>query len=215
VRYFSELGISNGYLKYQSWINDLTERGSNYNEIYKECVIPSPNWMIHREDLDRAGAFDFDLYPEDYDLTFRFYEQGYVCIPSDKVLHLWRDYGERTSRTDDRYSMEAMLDMKLLYFLKLDYDNSRPLAVWGAGKKGKQIARALLKEGIPFYWICDNPKKIGREIYGKTLMPFESMKDLDNNQSIISVANANDQAEIRNYLDSVKMRPMKDYFFFC
>lgn len=215
VKYFSEQGISDGYSKYETWINGLTKTGGNYTEIYKECVIPSPSWMIHREDLDRAGAFNSDIYPEDYDLTFRFYEHEYTCIPSDKVLHLWRDYGDRTSRTDERYSMERMLDIKLIYFLKLDYNKTRPLTIWGAGKKGKRIARTLLKDHIPFFWICDNPKKIGRDIYGKTLLPFEYLKELDNSQSIITVANANDQAEIRNYLESAKLRSMTDYFFFC
>ena len=36
VRYFSERGISNGYKRYEHWLNQLTETGSNYSEIYKE-----------------------------------------------------------------------------------------------------------------------------------------------------------------------------------
>jgi len=45
VRYFSQTGISNGYARYEKWINGLTAKGNNYSEIYKECVIPSPSWM--------------------------------------------------------------------------------------------------------------------------------------------------------------------------
>ena len=41
VTYFSERGISNGYERYEQWLNQLTETGTNYSEIYKECVIPS------------------------------------------------------------------------------------------------------------------------------------------------------------------------------
>ncbi|MBT8287851.1 MAG: glycosyltransferase, partial [Bacteroidia bacterium] len=57
VQYFGDDGISEGYSKYEHWLNKLTERGSNYTEIYKECVIPSPCWMVYREDLERCGAF--------------------------------------------------------------------------------------------------------------------------------------------------------------
>ena len=51
VRYFSERGISNGYERYEHWLNGLTVKGTNFSEIYKECVIPSPCWMVHRLSL--------------------------------------------------------------------------------------------------------------------------------------------------------------------
>jgi len=54
----------------------LTAKGNNFQEIYKECVIPSPCWMIYRTDMDKCQAFLPNRYPEDYDLCFRFYENG-------------------------------------------------------------------------------------------------------------------------------------------
>src|SRR5690606_36913666 len=50
VSYFSEEGIGDGYKSYEAWLNTLTQTGSNYSEIYKECVIPSPCWMVHKDD---------------------------------------------------------------------------------------------------------------------------------------------------------------------
>lgn len=99
VKYFSSNGINDGYAKYETWLNNLTKKGNNFSEIYKECVIPSPCWMVHREDLIACSAFEPTNYPEDYDLTFRFFKQGFKCIPCDTVLHEWRDYSTRTSRT--------------------------------------------------------------------------------------------------------------------
>ena len=87
VNYFSEGGIKDGYKSYETWLNTLTKNGANYSEIYKECVIPSPCWMVHRADLIACDAFDTNIYPEDYDLAFRFYKHGYTCIPCDDVLH--------------------------------------------------------------------------------------------------------------------------------
>lgn len=215
VKYFSDEGISEGYEKYQTWLNALTGKGDNYSEIYKECVIPSPNWMIHRSDLVACGAFEHDRYPEDYDLTFRFYEKGYSCIPCNEVLHYWRDYATRTSRTHEHYAQNYFLDIKLHYFLKLDHDPNRPLVIWGAGFKGKTIAQKLTENKIPFHWICDNPKKIGKKIYGQELLPFEHLEHIKNAQSIITVANEDAQREIRSFLSSRQMRPMSDYYFFC
>lgn len=215
VKYFSDRGISDGYSKYEQWLNKLTETGTNYSEIYKECVIPSPCWMTYREDLIVCEAFTPNRYPEDYDLTFRFYKYGLKCIPCDQLLHHWRDYDTRTSRTHEHYAQNYFLDIKLHYFLELDYDNSRPLSIWGAGFKGKSIAKSLVDKGIPFHWICDNPKKINKHIYNQSLKAFNHLSTLRNPQSIITVANAKAQEDIRAYLHQQGMESMIDYFFFC
>ncbi|MAU72795.1 MAG: glycosyl transferase family 2 [Pseudozobellia sp.] len=215
VKYFSHRGISNGYERYEQWLNHLTSKGSNYTEIYKECVIPSPCWMTYRDDLNACQAFEPDRYPEDYDLTFRFYQNGLSCIPCDTVLHHWRDYDTRTSRTSEHYAQNYFLNIKLFYFLKIDRKPNRVLTVWGAGKKGKEIARGLKKSGIDFFWLCDNPKKIGKKIYGIKMHHFSLLKELTLPQSIITVANEESQTVIRDYLTRLGYLPMKDFFFFC
>ena len=110
-------------------------------------------------------------------------------MPSHQLLHFWRDYPTRTSRTHEHYAQNYFLDIKLHYFLKLDYDKKRSLTVWGAGFKGKTIAKGLIEKDIPFHWICNNPKKIGKSIYGKTLETFEAIVNLNRPQTIVTVAN--------------------------
>ncbi|MBU2946732.1 glycosyltransferase family 2 protein [Zobellia uliginosa] len=215
VRYFSHRGISNGYERYEKWLNHLTETGDNYSEIYKECVIPSPCWMVFREDLDKCNGFTPNIYPEDYDLAFRFYENHIKCIPSSELLHLWRDYDTRTSRTSEHYAENYFLDIKLRYFLKLNRNTNRPLTVWGAGAKGKEIAKRLRELDIDFYWVCDNPKKIGKHIYGMEMLHFNKLNSLANPQSIITVANAEAQVHIKKFLSGLNQKSMEDYFFFC
>ncbi|WP_396638063.1 glycosyltransferase [Maribacter sp. R77961] len=215
VKYFSKKGISNGYQRYEKWLNALTLKGTNYSELYKECVIPSPCWMVHKSDLELCGAFEPNEYPEDYDLAFRFYEHGLKIIPSEHVLLKWRDYDHRTSRTSAHYAHNYFLDIKLRYFIKLHLNRDGNLVVWGAGNKGKRIATILIDRKIPFHWICNNPKKIGREIYGKILLPINSLENIPNTQSIITVANEEEQQHIHNYFDKCGKISMKDYFFFC
>jgi len=215
VQYFSDRGISNGYARYEDWLNGLTLNGNNYSEIYKECVIPSPCWMVFREDLQACGAFIPNRYPEDYDLTFRFYEKELQCIPCNHILHLWRDYDSRTSRTSEHYAQNYFLDIKLHYFLQLDHTKERPLTIWGAGNKGKEIAKGLLKRNMDFYWLCDNPNKIGKSIYGKKMSHYSTLERLKNPQSIITVANAEAQQMIRNYFLELDQHQGSDYFFFC
>ena len=215
VKYFRQDGLSDGFARYERWLNKLTKTGSNYSEIYKECVIPSPCWMLHRDDFEACDGFNPNRYPEDYDLAFRFYKASYTCIPCNEVLLHWRDYSTRTSRTHQHYAENSFLDLKVLYFLELNYDASRPLAIWGAGTKGKTLAKILLKENIPFQWICDNPKKIGKHIYEQKLLNFDYLSQLNHPQSIVTVANEDAQTEITAYFKTQNMQSMIDYFFFC
>lgn len=215
VKYFSEEGIGDGFSKYESWLNTLTKKGGNFLEIYKECVVPSPCWMVWKEDFEKSGGFNSEVYPEDYDLVFRFYQYGLKCLPSNELLHLWRDYPTRTSRTNEHYADSSFIEIKTNYFLQLHYDKSKNLVVWGAGKKGKFVAELLLKKNIPFQWICDNPKKIGKEIYNQKMLPFTALDNIKNTQSIVTVASPKAQDEIKMYFDKRGQEPMDDYFFFC
>lgn len=215
VEYFSETGVGEGYKSYETWLNNLTKTGTNYSEIYKECVIPSPCWMIHRTDFIACDAFNPNLYPEDYDLTFRFYKHQFKCIPCDVVLHQWRDYSTRTSRTHIHYAQNHFTELKLRHFLDIDYNKEKTITIWGAGTKGKLMASILIEEHIPFEWICDNPKKIGKDIYGKELKDFKTLSKLKNTQSLITVANKTAQKEIRAYLKKINKQPFTDYIFFC
>jgi glycosyltransferase involved in cell wall biosynthesis len=215
VQYFSEKGIGEGFQRYEKWMNDLTREGRNFEDIYKECVIPSPCWMLFREDLEKVKAFRPNVYPEDYDLTFRFYGAGLKVVPCNEILHLWRDYPNRTSRTDAHYQDHAFIDIKLDYFLKLDRDKSRDLILWGAGDKGKRTAKILIEKEIDFVWICDNPKKIGKDIYDKKMIGWQEIEKYPNAQSIISVASPLGQNEIRKYFESKSKKSQQDFFFFC
>ncbi|WP_405381923.1 glycosyltransferase family 2 protein [Maribacter sp. LLG6340-A2] len=215
VNYFSSTGVNDGYARYEKWLNGLTSKGHNFKEIYKECVIPSPCWMVHRTDFEMCGAFDHNRYPEDYDLAFRFYEYGLTCIASDQILHYWRDYTTRTSRTSEHYAQNYFIAIKLHYFLKLEYTADHTLVVWGAGKKGKEVARSLVEKKIAFKWVCDNTKKIGKDIYGVQLENYTSLKNLDSLQCIITVANAEEQKDIKLFFNDLTKKSSYDYFFFC
>jgi hypothetical protein len=215
VKYFSEAGIGEGFKNYELWLNGLTSSGTNYTDLYKECVIPSPCWMVYKADFNRVGGFAHNRYPEDYDLVFRFYEYGLKCIPCTDVLHHWRDYSTRASRTDENYADNTFMDLKLSYFLKLHRIPQKPLVVWGAGAKGKTIAKTLLKLEIPFHWVCDNPKKIGKDIYGEKMLGFHVIDELTDAQNIITVANQKAQVEIKSFFEKRKKESMMDYFFFC
>lgn len=215
VKYFSDTQLGEGYKRYEEWLNALSSKQKNYEDIYKECVIPSPAWMCHRDDFEKCGAFEVQQYPEDYDLCFRFYQNNLKVVAVQKVIHFWRDYSNRTSRTDPNYANQHYFDLKLPYFLALDHDKKRPLVIWGAGKKGKQLAKKLIDQKIDFHWVSNNERKNGKTIYDKLVQHFDKITQLQNPQIIISVASPEGQKEILDFLREKKWQKGKDYFFFC
>lgn len=214
VKYFSINAVSDGYLKYQNWLNSLCEKNSHWLDIYKECVIASPCWLIHHEDLIACEAFEPDIYPEDYDLVFRFYQYGLKVKSSREVLHFWRDHPERTSRNDDRYQSVSFFRLKLHYFFLMDRDKKRPLVIWGAGTKGKQMAKLLQEREEDFLWVSNNPKKHGKEIYEEVLASFRRIATFNNPQIIITVAQRNAKGEIIRFLEGLNLKESEDYYFF-
>ena len=215
TQHFVDEGVvGDGFLNYETWLNNVAKSNTHYQEIYRECVIPSHCWLLHKDDFDKAGAFDPIIYPEDYDLCFRFYELGLKVIGIDVILHFWRDRSNRISRTWEEYKDNRYFELKLKYFYKLDRDKKRPLVLWGAGKNGKDLAQGLQNYESEFYWVCDNERKIGKDIYGLRMGHFEFVQKLKHPQIIIAVSAPDGKKEIQKQLNSWNKKPVKDYWFF-
>jgi glycosyltransferase involved in cell wall biosynthesis len=213
VKYIADTPLGDGYLRYEKWLNTLCDKNNHYEDIYRECVIPSPCWMVHREDLIRSGAFLPDRYPEDYDLCFRFYENKLKVLSEKEVLHFWRDHSGRTSRNSETYAVQHYFDLKLPWFLQLDYTADKPLVLWGTGKKGKVLAQKLLAEKTPFTWVTNNLKKQGIAIYNVTTASHELVSALVHPQIMVAVASPEDQKAIRLFCS--KLEGAVELYFFC
>lgn len=215
VKYFSDTILGDGYLAYESWLNELTANRINFGSIYKECSIPSPTWMLLREDLDKCGAFESNVYPEDYDLAFRMRAANFKLCPTQEVVHLWRDHPTRSSRTDDNYKDNTFLPLKIDHFLNSDQEPNKQLVLWGAGTKGKKIAKFLGIQNISFKWITNNKKKIGKEIYQIKVESDSAIESMGNSQIIIAIANPEEQQKIKYRLGNSENELDANCFFFC
>lgn len=188
VEYFHENELGDGYLKYERWLNQTALNGKYYDEIYKECTIPSPCWMIRRQKLVEIGGFNGLEYPEDYDLAFRFYKERLRIEVAKSELHRWRDHRERTSRNDDHYADNRFLQLKLQRFLEIDRNPGTQLILWGAGRKGKELAASLAVHGVQFEWITGNDRKVGHMIHGIEVRSDAQFMTIQSDQIIVAVA---------------------------
>lgn len=215
VAYFSDEGMKDGYLRYADWLNSLVDEKSHRKELFRECVIPSPAWMIHREDLEKSNAFNSDIYPEDYDLVFRFFEAGLRVRALDELVHLWRDHSGRTSRNDETYSQNAYFDIKVHYLDRIEDLRERQILLWGAGRKGKRLAKLLSESGHSFEWTCNVERKWGHIIHGVKMSSPEVLSTIDNVLVLVAVSGPDDQKDLENYLQSQSLEKGISYLMFC
>lgn len=191
VEYFSEDQVYDGYKRYADWLNNLVDHQNHYDDIYKECVVASPCWMMHRDTLDKIGGITSDRYPEDYDLIFRLYQYNIPIVGVKEVLHLWRDHGSRASRNDSNYADQAFLDLKIHYFKLLEYKSDKEIILWGAGGAGKSMAKKMQKADIPFRWVTNNEKKIGLDIYDVRIESTKLLQNTTGSAIILAVKQRN------------------------
>ncbi|MBT8327161.1 MAG: glycosyltransferase [Bacteroidia bacterium] len=211
IKYFTDEGeIGDGFNKYQAWINGLMEANNLWKDPYLECSLPSPAWLMKRSDFEDIGAFRSSLLPEDYDLMFRIYASKIEVITIKETVHFWRDSLDRTSRNEPQYFPIAYFPIKVHYFLQIDR-NTKPLLLWGAGRKGKLIAKLLIAQNEKFTWITNNQNKIGLSIYG-IRMHGEDEINLTEFQTILAISSPRDK---KGVIEKLKKQNYSDFFWFC
>jgi len=212
VQYFPEADIQAGFKAYESWMNGLIDQETHWQEVYKECVIASPCWMMDRKSFEQIGGFGSN-YPEDYDLVWRMFTHGISIISSKEVLHLWRDHANRASRNNEVYQSQTFFKLKIKYMLTLPSFQNKKLVVWGAGKKGKELVRELLTHRIQPLWVSNNYKKIGHNIYNIILANFTSLpKNKSDLIILITISNPDEQKDTLPFLHQKGYSRSIDYF---
>ncbi len=169
VQYFSEDKVSSGYLDYQNWLNSIESYDA---EMYRECAIASPNWLVHRSCFEDKIRLSELKYPEDYDMLLKWYEHGYKIERLNKMTHLWREHPKRTSRNSEIYQQASFFKLKLRYFVRLELSENESVQLIGAGDKGKLVAKLLQELEVDFEWFDLNP---GRVESNKMVQPLEGL----------------------------------------
>ncbi|MFK7787609.1 MAG: glycosyltransferase family 2 protein [Crocinitomicaceae bacterium] len=166
-----DTSISDGYLSYEAWLNERIDKQDHYDHIYRECVVASPNWMTRTQEMIESRIFSNLNYPEDYDMTFRWMEQGFSIHSINETTLFWREHPGRTSRNSEVYDQASFFDLKLNWFCRLHDTTS--VAILGAGVKGKITASFLKDREIDFNWYDLEWKKYGSPIFGTSIQNYE------------------------------------------
>jgi glycosyltransferase involved in cell wall biosynthesis len=174
VRLFPEESVLPGLRAYGEWLNRQVSSDQIARAIWVESPLPHPAVVMRREALQSCGGYRETPWPEDYDLWLRMHRARWRFGKVPEVLYDWRHGPGRLTFADPRYSPEAFLGCKI-HHLRSSLEG-RPLLIWGAGRDGKRLARALREEGLrPRAFIDIDPRKIGRTRQGLPTLSAEAL----------------------------------------
>lgn len=213
VRLFTDSGsIEGGYRAYEQWINSLTEPDDIRREIYIESPIPHPTALIRQDVIRRIGLYRDGNFPEDYELWLRANEHGIAMAKPNEVLLDWRDYPERTSRTDPRYRPAQFLDLKADY-LSRDSRLADGVMLWGAGTGGRSLHDALIARGVRVQGFIDvHPRRIGGHVRNLPVIGIDAIASVES-FILVAVGTRGVKPEIREALYNADKCEEQDFLF--
>jgi len=212
VAYFPREQVRVGSLRYERWLNSLNDHESMTRDLFVECPLPHPTFLLRADAVRWVGGYRDLGWPEDYDLVFRLWELGGRLAKVPSVLLKWRESPDRLSRTHQVYSDEAFRRCKVHHLLRTHLLGGRGVVVWGAGPVGKSFARELKAQGGLLNAFVDlDPRKIGQEIHGVPVVPPSEANAFRGSFSVAAVGKGRAREEIRRTLSSLGWKEMQDF----
>jgi glycosyltransferase involved in cell wall biosynthesis len=203
--------VALGRRRYESWINAALTHDDLVRDLFVECPLPHPTFLMRRKALEAVGGYRECPWAEDYDLCMRLFLDGWRFDKTPEVLLQWRESPGRLSRTDPRYSPEAFRALKRHYLFRSCL-RDRSFHQWGAGEVGKEWLREW--EGCRPEAVVDiNPRKIGRRIHGFPIIAPEELPPPSATFTVVAVGAPGARDEIRAWMRDHGYTELLDYLF--
>jgi glycosyltransferase involved in cell wall biosynthesis len=211
VEAFPEGAFGDGTRRYVEWLNGLVSPAAHARDLFVESPLCHPSVTMRRDALAAVGGYREVPWPEDYDLWLRFSAAGFQLAKVPAMLLRWRQHARRLTVTDPRYALARFDALKGRYLARRIAEGKRPLAVWGAGKTGKRIARALRANGAAAEMFVDiDPRKIGSVAQGAPIVPPEAL-ERGAHTVVVAVGARGARAIVRGRLDAAGFVEGTDY----
>lgn len=204
--------IGSGRRRYENWLNNNATHDDIVRELFVECPIAHPAFMMRRAAFEVVGGYrDFDG-PEDYDLIMRFWLSGYRLGNVPCVLLDWHEQPGRLSMTSPRYTEAAFRRFKRHWLHESRIRGGRPLYQWGAGEVGKR----WLREWPPgtLQAVADiRPSKVGQRIHGYHVIQPEDFPAPGACFIVVAVGTPGARDEIRAHAGRMGFHEGEDFCF--
>ncbi len=212
VEAFPRARVAGGRRRYEAWLNGMRTGEDVLRDLFVECPLAHPTFVMRAEALDSVGGYRDAGWPEDYDLLLRLWLEGYGLGVVPRRLLRWREGNARLSRTDPRYAPSAFRRLKLHVLSRSLLRERNGIVIWGAGPVGKAMAREAMATGVRVRAFVEvDPGKIGQIIHSAPVVPPEAVSAFPDALILAAVAGPRPRDEIRAALRAVGRIEGKDF----
>lgn len=204
--------VRSGRIRYDAWINSLITPEAIRRDLFVECPVPHPSFMLPMTVFRAVGGYEDRGWPEDYDLLFRVAAAGLQIGKAPEVLLQWRHHSGQTSLTHERYSETLFRAVKRHYLNVLYADRMPRLHQWGAGRVGKRWLREW-DEVRPQAVVDIHPRKIGTRIHGYQIIAPEELPPPGAAFTVVVVGAPGARDEIRGWFTPRGYKEGADFIF--
>jgi glycosyltransferase involved in cell wall biosynthesis len=211
IKSFPEENVSEGYRKYEDWINSLTGHDEIEREIFVESPIPHPTALYGRDAvLSEGGYLDSDL-PEDYELWLRLWSRGFRFARVPEVLVRWREREERYSRTSPVYSLTRFYRLKASYIGFAPAIRDRRVLIAGSGQTARRFAACIMKGGFEIGAFIDPSSCSGRTLKGVPVVGPSGIQEFPGWPVLVASRAPGAREDICTFLESQGMKNWDDF----
>lgn len=211
VEAFPAAALGDGLRRYVAWQNALATPAEHRRDLFVESPLCHPSVLMRADAVADVGGYRAGDFAEDYDLFLRLVAAGHGLAKVPRTLLRWRHREGRATFSDPRMAPERIRALKALHLAPLLRAEPRRLVIWGAGRTGRRLARALEAHGAHAAGFIDiDPDKIGRRARGALIEPPESL-DPSRDHLVVAVGAQGARALIRAALERAGFREGEDY----
>ena len=203
---------AHGVERHVAWMNALLTPEDHARDRFVDSPLCHPSTTMRREALIEVGGYREGPFAEDYDLWLRLVHAGHGLAKLPETMLAWRHRRDRLTFTDPRCSHEAFRAVKAEHLQAMLKHDPRARYVWGAGRDGHRLARALVRVGETLSGFVDiDPAKIGRTKLGAPIIRETDLPPPRDAFVIVCVGTAGARALIREKLTRLGFVELRDF----
>ena len=218
VKIISESVIGDGFILYETWLNQLCLPEDIERELFVESPIPNPTAFFRRDIYEKLDGYHDPVWAEDYDLWLRAHAMGIKMGKPKGVLLHWREHDSRLTHNDDRYHNKLFMQAKAHYLSRSQHLQKRKAIIWGAGPTGLYLHDILVEQNVEVEAFLDvDPRLIGGLKRGVPVLHFSELNHMSKqgNMALIigAVGARGARAKIREALLDMGKEEGEDFLF--
>jgi glycosyltransferase involved in cell wall biosynthesis len=212
VRSVPRSRVKAGFAKYEEWLNSLVTHAEIARDMFVESPLAHPSVVMRKQDLVEIGGYRDMGWPEDYDLWLRLFMAGKRFEKVPRLLLYWREWENRLTFTDSRYSLENFMRLKAHFLAQMVSRLSRPVVIWGAGMTGRRLGKHLMRSGVQPVAVVDiDPRKVGRKMRGVPIIWPEELTRYPDAFVLVAVGSSEARELIRRRLEKLNRTECRDF----